>query len=98
MKAVFRVDASATMGTGHLMRCRTLAHELRAQGAEVEFVCRKHAGNRIADLRDEDFRVHELPAPDERRLQKDGDYAAWLGVSQAEDAFETIAALTDQPD
>lgn len=98
MKAVFRVDASATMGTGHLTRCRTLAHELRNYGAEVQFVCRKLSGNRIADLRDEGFRVHELPAPDEGRLQKDGDYAAWLGVTQAEDASETIAVLTDQPD
>lgn len=98
MNVVIRVDASTTMGTGHLMRCRTLARALQHQGADIAFVCRHHPGNRIGDLREEGFIVHELPTPDEQRLQPDDDYATWLGVPQAQDAAETKAALADKLD
>ena len=45
MNVVFRVDASISMGSGHVMRCLTLAEGLREQGAEVLFVCRELSGN-----------------------------------------------------
>jgi UDP-2,4-diacetamido-2,4,6-trideoxy-beta-L-altropyranose hydrolase len=84
---------------GHVMRCRTLADALRVQGGEVQFISRAHPGNAIAGLRAEGFVVSELSppistdsaAPRER-------YAAWLGVSQAVDAQETIEALDSRPD
>jgi len=40
MKVVFRVDADEKVGTGHLMRCLTLANELRKYVQEVHFICR----------------------------------------------------------
>lgn len=45
MNIVFRVDASICIGTGHVMRCITLADLLRAKGAQVFFVCASFEGN-----------------------------------------------------
>lgn len=40
MKVIFRVDISAEIGAGHLMRCVTLATALKESGAQVHFICR----------------------------------------------------------
>jgi UDP-2,4-diacetamido-2,4,6-trideoxy-beta-L-altropyranose hydrolase len=48
MRVLFRADASVEIGTGHVMRCATLANALRELGAEVAFACRSLPG----DLRD----------------------------------------------
>ncbi|MBK1725452.1 UDP-2,4-diacetamido-2,4,6-trideoxy-beta-L-altropyranose hydrolase [Halorhodospira neutriphila] len=100
MRVAIRVDASAAAGTGHLIRCRTLAQALRKHGAAVTFICRAHEGHGMAMLRDEGFAVCSLPAPDvaDTPSAEDENYARWLGVSQPQDAEETIAALPDQPD
>lgn len=39
MNIVFRVDATVSIGTGHLMRCLALAEELRSFGFNSHFVC-----------------------------------------------------------
>ena len=103
MNATFRVDASNSIGVGHLMRCLTLAKALRRRGARVRFVCRDHVGNQIDVLRRAALPVSLLPrapearapearAPEARRSEAE-DYAAWLGVSMALDAEQTIRAL-----
>jgi UDP-2,4-diacetamido-2,4,6-trideoxy-beta-L-altropyranose hydrolase len=61
MKVVFRVDASVQIGAGHLMRCLTLAEEMREHGIETKFICRDLAGNLNASLRDKGFSVTVLP-------------------------------------
>lgn len=48
MNVVFRVDASIQMGTGHAMRCLTLADALKNRGAECNFIYREHSGNLIS--------------------------------------------------
>jgi UDP-2,4-diacetamido-2,4,6-trideoxy-beta-L-altropyranose hydrolase len=98
MNVVIRADASARMGTGHVMRCATLAQSLQDRGAVPRFVCREHRGNLIAPLR-ERWAVHVLPPPVEPVDIDDEDYAAWLGVPESGDAEETIAALGgEKPD
>ncbi|MDF1582048.1 MAG: UDP-2,4-diacetamido-2,4,6-trideoxy-beta-L-altropyranose hydrolase [Methyloprofundus sp.] len=60
MKVVFRTDASIKIGTGHVMRCLTLAKDLVEQGAKVQFICRDHSGNLIERIRQEGFELYTL--------------------------------------
>ena len=57
MKVFFRTDASLQIGSGHVMRCLTLAHTLRERGADCRFVCRAHEGNMLERIRHEGFKV-----------------------------------------
>jgi len=84
MKVAFRVDASFEIGTGHIMRCLTLAHALRQQGYESLFICREHLGNLITFVQNQGFSVYTLPLVG--RLDNHLTHAAWLGASQAYDA------------
>ncbi len=95
MKVVFRVDASIMMGTGHIMRCRTLATALKKHGAQIRFITRAHPGHLGYMLASDGFAVTVFP-PSAGIENKGNDYVAWLGVSQQEDADQTIAALANQ--
>lgn len=57
-----RADASTTLGSGHVMRCLTLAAVLRARGAEVVFFCAEQPGDRCTYIERQSFRVVRLPA------------------------------------
>ncbi|WP_299439216.1 UDP-2,4-diacetamido-2,4,6-trideoxy-beta-L-altropyranose hydrolase [uncultured Rhodospira sp.] len=94
MRVAVRADASTRIGSGHVMRCLTLAQALREQGAEVRFICRDHPGHMGDRIKLAGLPVSLLRAPpDSRRPIPDGDYAAWLGVPIDTDAAETISAL-----
>jgi hypothetical protein len=49
MHFAFRTDASLHIGTGHVMRCLTLADALHERGAKSTFICRPHVGH-LLDL------------------------------------------------
>ena len=84
-----------SIGSGHVIRCRNLARELRQRGAEIVFLCRRQRGDLIA-LLEQEFWVLALPeqplAPCER-LEGRELYEAWLGCSQLQDANECMTAL-----
>ncbi|QXR07562.1 UDP-2,4-diacetamido-2,4,6-trideoxy-beta-L-altropyranose hydrolase [Acinetobacter lwoffii] len=99
MRIVFRVDASIQMGTGHVMRCLTLADALKNQGAECYFICREHPGNLIGLITQRGHHLNALPYMDlsqEDKLQNqtiDLAHASWLGATQKADTSLCIPIL-----
>lgn len=61
-RVVVRADASATLGTGHVMRCIALAQELRRRGADVVFACTDLSPLPQRRLESEGLAVHLLEA------------------------------------
>lgn len=99
MKVAFRTDASARIGSGHVARCVTLAKHLCARGAEVLFIVGEHQPGWYDRIERAGFSLHRLPRPPEPAgTVEDGDYAGWLGVSEFEDAEQTLAVIGDGVD
>ena len=99
MRIAVRTDASNQIGTGHVMRCLTLAQALRERGAECRFVCREHPGNLIALVREQGFETGVLPLGEQGTKEGSGPEEAvlahghWLGSDWCHDAEATIEAL-----
>lgn len=91
MNVLFRVDSSSQIGSGHLMRCLTLAGQLKKQGVEVAFICRDLEGNLIELVRKQGYGLYLLPRATKDEALKG--YLAWLTVSQQRDAEETLAII-----
>ena len=60
MKIAFRTDASIQIGSGHVMRCLTLADEFRAKGAQCHFISRGHPGHLMEVIRQRGYMVNSL--------------------------------------
>lgn len=90
LKVVFRVDSSLEIGSGHVMRCLTLAQMLKETGADVKFICRKHKGNLIDKIRSSGFVVHELVVSEEIKVDTKLVYSHWLGATQQQDTDACI--------
>jgi UDP-2,4-diacetamido-2,4,6-trideoxy-beta-L-altropyranose hydrolase len=97
MTIVFRTDSSLQIGSGHVMRCLTLADELRQRGANVMFICREHPANLIGLIQSKGYQVISLKQAENEYVvaPEDVGQAAWLSVSWGQDAADTIAALGD---
>src|SRR5215467_11633270 len=93
MRVAIRVDASSSIGSGHVFRCLNLATALRERGADVFFVCREHPGNLCAEIASRGFEVLRLSGSS-ASVETDGPpHARWLGASWEQDAAQTRAAL-----
>lgn len=108
---VFRADASLQVGTGHVMRCLTLADALKAKGGDCHFICREHPGNFLDYIKCKGHKVYVVSAlhAEGAELQSSSAlpprgvanlaHAHWLGASQQEDADACSAILSElQPD
>ena len=80
MNVVIRTDASIGIGTGHVMRCLTLAKQLERHGVEVTFICRNLEGNSNTYLQSQGMRIVILPSAENN-------------VNWKLDALETITII-----
>ncbi|MDO4433885.1 MAG: UDP-2,4-diacetamido-2,4,6-trideoxy-beta-L-altropyranose hydrolase [Alysiella sp.] len=109
MKFLFRADASLEIGSGHIMRCLTLANVLREQGHSAKFITRAHIGHLADFIEKQGFECILLPSPHPSPPPQAGEgkygfsgslkHAAWLGTTQERDFAECEPHILDfQPD
>jgi len=93
LRVAFRADASVTIGTGHVMRCLSLADALRARSADCRFVTRDLPGHLGALIAERGFAVSLLEAPSGPAPSGPPDHAAWAGVTWQQDLADTRAVI-----
>jgi UDP-2,4-diacetamido-2,4,6-trideoxy-beta-L-altropyranose hydrolase len=101
LKVVFRADASILIGTGHIMRCLTLAKALREKGMVCSFICREHPGNLIQFIIDQGFEVGQIKMEVNQYSAGPADvhslaHSDWLGVDWMTDAKDTAKFISGQ--
>jgi UDP-2,4-diacetamido-2,4,6-trideoxy-beta-L-altropyranose hydrolase len=90
----FRTDASNLIGTGHVMRCLTLADAFRELGAQSTFICRPHAGNLMDVIWQRGHQVMALePADGKFNSPVKSAYGRWLGTDWFKDAQQCSQVL-----
>ena len=96
----FRVDASIQIGSGHVMRCLTLAKALREHGIQCSFICREHEGHFGELIKKNGFELFLLSTEIGADLQIDSGLAhsSWLRCSIDMDAKQTRQVLPEKVD
>lgn len=100
MRVLFRTDASAEIGTGHLMRCLALADGLRAAGGQCTFLCRVEGlGVMARKVTDAGHMLLALPDLEFSDVGEDSPqlaHAQWLPGGQQKDAAACLKLLEGQ--
>lgn len=98
MNIAIRVDASELIGSGHTMRCLTLADQLREAGALIVFICADLPGNMTDYIAQRGFAVCQI-IPFENLLRSiDIDLFDKLDYSQFDNIHFTQLAAEWQKD
>lgn len=92
----FRVDATSQIGTGHFMRCLTLADALQLHGAQISFISRGLPDHLQDMLTARDIGFVPLSSTGAEYPLGDLAHSNWLGLSQARDAEDSVYALAGQ--
>ncbi len=92
---VFRADASLRIGSGHVMRCLTLADQLAEHGHECVFLAHELEGHSLHAVRERGHKVEVLTG--RGASYEPGElapaHASWLECPWRDDARQTRAAL-----
>lgn len=92
MRVLFRADASLQIGTGHVMRCLTLADALVAKmQARCQFACRLHEGHLADVIAARGYAV--LPLPSSTAPSSADLFERWLGCDEDTDARQVLTAV-----
>lgn len=94
-RVAFRADASTEIGTGHVMRCLTLANALAERGVMCHFLSRDLPGNLCDRIAASGHRLHRLAAPIGGAVaDPEGPaHASWLGLGWHADAADCAPIL-----
>lgn len=95
MRIAIRTDASAVIGSGHVMRCLALATGLREHGAQVRFLSRAMPAHLAELVRNEGHELVPLDTPGNSGTATAE--AGWPAAAQRADAGAATHALADQP-
>lgn len=93
LRIAFRTDASHEIGTGHFMRCLTLADELNKFDFEVQFVAREMPSHLQQLLQKRNINLCKLNQKSNIVETKKLKHSHWLNTSQTQDAIETLEVL-----
>jgi len=96
-RIAIRTDASNQIGTGHFMRCLTLADSLNQRGAQIRFISRYLPDHLRSMLTAKGHEFVLLNDVQNKETLDELEHARWLGVSQTHDAADSIQALSDGP-
>lgn len=101
MRLLFRTDVSSIIGTGHLMRCITIAIEAKRRGWRSCFIIRDAEKSTIKLLQSFGIEFRILVTKDliQKPNPKRFDHENWLTVSQEIDAKDTLEIMREfKPD
>ncbi len=90
MHICFRVDSSDKIGTGHVMRCLTLADELGKAGHDILFICSDLTGNIGSFIKKKGYNIHLF-----RHHEKSQDKLTPLTFNWKMDVDKTITVLKE---
>jgi len=81
------------MGSGHVMRCLTLADRLRNKLGSIHFISRTHEGNLCDLIEERGFAVTRLPTARPADVARGAAHSPWLGTSLQEDSEQCRVAV-----
>lgn len=90
MNIVFRVDSSLQIGTGHVMRCLTLAHQLKRENANIVFICSDFDGHINHIIREQGFEVIQISA------EREPGSLDWFSMNWLLDAEATTKLIKEE--
>jgi UDP-2,4-diacetamido-2,4,6-trideoxy-beta-L-altropyranose hydrolase len=93
MRVAIRVDASQLIGTGHMVRCLTLAGQFAAQGAEIHVISRHVTDQLRTAIASRGYAISILPGASSHKRETWCPHASWLQAHWEEDATATKAVV-----